>query len=128
VERGGDPEEPGRNYPLQAALLGDAKVTLQKLIASVEPARPRQAWLSRAQGLVREYREESDQMRNSDAVPIRPERICKEISEWLPAGGVVLSDTGHSRMWTGQMIRLTRPGQRFLRCPGSLGWSLSRYP
>ncbi len=117
-----DPEELGRNYPLQAALLGDAKVTLQRLIASVQPARPRREWLSRAQGLVREYQEESDQMRNSDAVPIRPERICKEISDWLPEGGVVLSDTGHSGMWTGQMIRLTRPGQRFLRCAGSLGW------
>src|SRR2546426_623782 len=117
-----DPEELGRNYPLQAALLGDAKVTLQRLIASLQPARPRQEWLSRAQGLVREYQDESDQMRNSDAVPIRPERICKEISDWLPEGGVVLSDTGHSGMWTGQMIRLTRPGQRFLRCAGSLGW------
>src|SRR5207244_3489906 len=79
-----DPEELGRNYPLQAALLGDAKVTLEKLIASVQPARPRREWLSRVQGLVREYREESDQIRNSDAVPIRPERICKEISDWLP--------------------------------------------
>jgi len=118
-----DPEELGRNYPLQAALLGDAKVTLQRLIASLQPARPRREWLSRAQGLVREYQEESDQIRNSDAVPIRPERICKEISDWLPEGGVVLSDTGHSGMWTGQMIRLTRPGQRFLRCAGSLGWA-----
>src|SRR5437667_3652739 len=117
-----DPEELGRNYPLQAALLGDAKVTLQKLIASVQPARPPREWLSRVQGLVREYREESDQIRSSDAVPIRPERICKEISDWLPEGGVVLSDTGHSGMWTGQMIRLGKPGQRFLRCAGSLGW------
>ena len=33
-----DPEELGRNYPLQAALLGDAKVTLQKLIAAARPA------------------------------------------------------------------------------------------
>src|SRR2546428_345895 len=118
-----DPEELGRNYPLQAALLGDAKVTLQKLIAGVQRARPQREWLGRAQGLVREYRQESDQTRNSDAVPIRPERICKEISDWLPESGVVLSDTGHSGMWTGQMIRLTRPGQRFLRCAGSLGWA-----
>src|SRR6266704_546903 len=66
--------------------------------------------------------EESDRARGADAVPIRPERICKEISDWLPEGGVVLSDTGHSGMWTGQMIRLTRSGQRFLRCAGSLGW------
>ena len=117
-----DPHELGRNYPLKAALLGDAKVTLQKLIAAAAPTRARQEWLGRVQGLVREYREESDHMRRSDAMPIRPERICKEISEWLPANGVVLSDTGHSGMWTGQMIRLTRSGQRFLRCAGSLGW------
>ena len=116
-----DPEELGRSYPLQVALLGDAKVTLQKLIASVKPA-SRQEWLGRVQSLVREYWKESDEMRNSDVVPIRPERICKEISDWLPEGGVVLTDTGHSGMWTGQMIRLTKPGQRFLRCAGSLGW------
>jgi acetolactate synthase I/II/III large subunit len=117
-----DPEELGRNYPLEAALLGDAKATLQKLIASARPASARGAWLGRVNELVSEYRAESDQTRNSDAVPIRPERICKEISDWLPEGGVVLSDTGHSGMWTGQMLRLTRPGQRFLRCAGSLGW------
>jgi acetolactate synthase I/II/III large subunit len=116
-----DPEELGRNYPLKAALLGDAKVTLQKLIAAGS-AGSRPEWLGRVQSLVREYREESDQMRSSGVVPIRPERICKEISDWLPEGGVVLSDTGHSGMWTGQMIRLTRPEQRFIRCAGSLGW------
>src|SRR5437773_686688 len=69
-----DPEELGRNYPLQAALLGDAKVTLQKLIAAVGSPRSRGEWLGRAQSLVREYREESDRARGADAVPIRPER------------------------------------------------------
>jgi len=118
-----DPEELGRNYPLRVALLGDAKTTLGKLIAGAGQPRARSEWIGRVQTLVREYREEADTMRRSDAVPIRPERICKEISEWLPQDGVVLSDTGHSGMWTGQMIRLTKPGQRFLRCAGSLGWA-----
>src|SRR5499426_3847448 len=74
-----DPEELGRNYPLEAALLGDAKITLGKLCASAAPARSRPDWLARVRSLVREYREESDLARASDAVPIRPERICKEI-------------------------------------------------
>ncbi len=117
-----DPEELGRNYPLRVALLGDARTTLRELIAGAGHARPRPEWIARVQTLVREYREEADTLRGSGAAPIRPERICKEISEWLPEDGVVLSDTGHSGMWTGQMIRLTRPGQRFLRCAGSLGW------
>ncbi len=117
-----DPEELGRNYPLRVALLGDARTTLGKLIGGAGPARARPDWMARVQTLVREYREEADTMRGSDAAPIRPERICKEISDWLPEDGVVLSDTGHSGMWTGQMVRLTKPGQRYLRCAGSLGW------
>lgn len=120
-----DPDEIGRTYPTKVALLGDAKVTLQRLIAEVKATPSRTAWLDRVRGLVDEYWEESDPMRNSDAVPIRPERICKEISDWLPSDGVVVSDTGHSGLWTGQMLRLTRPGQRYLRCAGSLGWAFS---
>src|SRR5262249_544273 len=107
---------------LKAALLGDAKATLEKLIASARPAARRESWLTRVRQLGGEYREESDQTRDSGAVPIRPERICKHISEWLPQAAAVLSGTGHSGMWTGQMLRLTRPGQRYLRCAGSLGW------
>src|SRR5207248_1296238 len=73
------------------------------------------------QTLVREYQAEADLMRDSDQAPLRPERILKELSEWLPSDGTVVSDTGHSGMWTGQMLRL-KQGQRFLRCAGSLGW------
>src|SRR5207247_9542807 len=61
-------------------------------------------------------------MLNSDQEPLRPERILKELSEWLPNDGVVGSDTGLSGMWTAQALRL-KQGQRFLRCAGSLGWA-----
>jgi acetolactate synthase-1/2/3 large subunit len=117
-----DPAELGRNYPNVVSLLGDAKVTLERLLTEAKPV-ARDGWTARVQELVREFWAESEPQRNSDAVPIRPERICKEISEWLPANGVVVSDTGHSGLWTGQMIRLTRPGQRYFRCAGSLGWA-----
>jgi acetolactate synthase-1/2/3 large subunit len=63
-------------------------------------------------------------MMKSDAVPMRPERICREVAQALPANGVVVSDTGHAGMWSGQMIDLTKPGQRYIRCEGSLGWGL----
>jgi acetolactate synthase-1/2/3 large subunit len=117
-----DPDELGRSYPNTIALLGDAKVTLQRLIAEAKPV-ARQAWVERVQSFVRDFWAEAEPQRSSDAVPIRPERICKEITDVLPANGVVVSDTGHSGLWTGQMIRLTRPGQRYIRCAGSLGWA-----
>ncbi len=117
-----DPEELGRNYPNRVSILGDAKVSLLRLLAEAKPV-ARQTWVERVQSLVRDFWTESEPQRSSDAVPIRPERICKEISEWLPENGVVISDTGHSGLWTGQMIRLNRPGQRYIRCAGSLGWA-----
>ena len=44
--------------------------------------------------------------------------------EPLPPNAVVVSDTGHSGIWSGTMIDLNKPGQRYIRCAGSLGWAL----
>ena len=120
-----EPTELGRNYPNKVALLGDAKVTLRQLIGAVKAAEGNtKAWVGRVQQLVAEWRAQVAPKMNSDAVPIHPARICKEITDALPANGVVVSDTGHAGMWTSQMIDLKQPGQRYIRCAGSLGWGL----
>ena len=119
-----DPLELGRNYPNTVSLAGDAKATLQQLCAVVpaQPAAGAAAWVSRVQQLVADWRAETAALRDSDAVPMRPERICKIISETLPDNGVVVSDTGHSGMWTGAMIEFRHSAQRYIRCAGSMGW------
>jgi acetolactate synthase-1/2/3 large subunit len=76
------------------------------------------------QQLVSEWRTQAAAKLNSDAVPMHPARICKEIADALPANGVVVSDTGHAGMWTSQFIDLKKPDQRYIRCAGSLGWGL----
>ncbi len=121
-----DPEQLGRNYSNKVSLHGDAKATLAAMIAAAQRKSPdsAKAWTGRVQQLVTEWRAAAEPMRNSDAVPMRPERICKEVTDALPADGVVVSDTGHAGMWTGQMVDITKPGQRFIRCEGSLGWGL----
>ena len=121
-----DASELGRNYPNTVSILGDAKVTLQRLIDVVErkSADSAKAWTGRIAQLVGEWRTEINRQRTSDAAPIRPERICGALSEVLPANGVLVSDTGHAGMWTGGMVELTKPGQRYIRCAGSLGWGL----
>jgi acetolactate synthase-1/2/3 large subunit len=120
-----EPTELGRNYPNKVSLLGDAKVTLRKLIDAAKPTEGTTgAWVVRVQQLVADWRKAFEPKLNSDATPIRPERICKEIADMLPANGVVVSDTGHAGMWTSQMIDLKQPGQRYIRCAGSLGWGL----
>jgi acetolactate synthase-1/2/3 large subunit len=121
-----DGAELGRNYPNAVSLMGDAKAGLRMIADASKPKAPAAAaaWTGRVQQLVKEWRAKTEPMLRSDAVPLRPERLCREITEALPDNGVVVSDTGHAGMWTGQMIDLTRPGQRYIRCEGSLGWGL----
>ncbi len=121
-----DPEQLGRNYSNTVSLHGDAKATLAAMAEAGQGKTPEaaKAWTARVRDLVTEWRANAEKMRQSDAIPMRPERICKEITEALPADGVLVSDTGHAGMWTGQMVDITRPGQRYIRCEGSLGWGL----
>jgi acetolactate synthase-1/2/3 large subunit len=120
-----DGAEIGRNYPVRVGLLGDAKVTLQRLIHAVSPVSLETEWLQRVHQLVQEWREEARLKLNSDAVPIRPERICKELTEMLPDDAVLVADTGHSGIWTGTLVDLKHASQRYIRCAGSLGWAFS---
>jgi acetolactate synthase I/II/III large subunit len=119
-----DPEELGRNYPNAVSILGDAKVSLRRMIdAAPEASSDRRAqWVKRVQQIVADWRAENAPMRSSAASPIRPERICKEISDALPPNGVVVSDTGHAGIWTARMVELKHPEQCYYRTAGSLGW------
>jgi acetolactate synthase-1/2/3 large subunit len=117
-----DPSAIGRNYPTQVALLGDAKVSIQRLIEALEPKTVDARWTARVSELVAQWRKELKPLFDSDASPIRPERLCKEICDFLPSDAVLVSDTGHAGIWTGAMVDLKTPDQRYLRCAGSLGW------
>ena len=118
-----NPAEIGRSYPEAVGVLGDARKALSRLIDVVDARRDGGSWLRRVQSLVREWRDEVEPLRQSDALPIRPERLCKELTDVLPENAVLLADTGYSAIWTSTMVHLNRPGQSYLRAAGSLGWS-----
>ncbi|MBI4194133.1 MAG: thiamine pyrophosphate-binding protein [Betaproteobacteria bacterium] len=119
-----DARELGRNYPTRVGLLGDARTVLRQMLgaAGAGGAAKRAPWLAQVRGFIEEWRASVADNCNSDAVPMRPERVCRELSRALPANAVLVSDTGHSGIWTGAMVDFTRPGQRLIRCAGSLGW------
>jgi acetolactate synthase-1/2/3 large subunit len=117
-----DPSELGRSYPNTVPLLGDAKVVVRRLLEVVRTKPARDQWIKWARQLVQEWRAEIEPLRGSRDIPIRPERLCKEITEALPSNGVLVSDTGFAAIWTGTVFYLTHPGQSFIRCAGSLGW------
>jgi len=120
-----NPEALGRNYPLAAAVNGDAKVTLTKMLAACDrgSAVRRKAWVAQAQKICGEWHAKYKSALNSDAVPIRPERLCHELTQHVPDNGIVVVDTGHAGMWMGGMYDLTSPRQNYMRSAGHLGWA-----
>jgi acetolactate synthase-1/2/3 large subunit len=117
-----DPVELGRNFAGAIGILADPRAALEQLAAAVG-ATKRPEWVARVKTLVAEWHAHIAPHFNSDASPIRPERICKELAEWLPADAIVVADTGYSSQWSGTMMPLNHTTQSYYRAAGSLGWA-----
>jgi acetolactate synthase-1/2/3 large subunit len=120
-----DGENIGRNYPLKASVQADARIALEQMAGMADGSGPRQrnAWLSRIAEINAAWRAEYEGLLNSDAEPIRPERICSELTKHVPDDAVVVVDTGHGGMWMGGMFDLKSPNQSYIRSAGHLGWA-----
>jgi acetolactate synthase I/II/III large subunit len=121
IQIGIDAGDLGRNYPNLVSLLGDAKLTLGALLGE---GVQRENWIAEIQKEVQAWKGEVRLLRNSDAVPMRPERVLKELGEWLPEDSIVVCDTGHAGMWSAQQLWIDSTNWDFMRAAGSLGWAL----
>jgi acetolactate synthase-1/2/3 large subunit len=119
-----DPEALGRNYPAEVAIHSDASTALTRMAGLLgEPGDRHAEWVTAAARHVDEWRLEYAPLLESDQVPIRPERLCAELTELVPDDGIVVVDTGHAGMWMGGMFDLRAPTQSYLRSAGHLGWA-----
>jgi acetolactate synthase-1/2/3 large subunit len=115
----------GRNYPLQASVLGDAKAVLAAMLAGADKASAakRAAWVKDIATLRSDWYARYKADLASDAVPIHPARICGELTRHMPDDAIVVVDTGHAGMWMGGMYDLRSPNQSYIRSAGHLGWA-----
>ncbi len=120
-----NPENIGRNYSTQVAINGDAKAVVARMVTLAQGTAPAHAeWLAEAARANAEWREQNDAVLTSDDAPTRPERICGDLSKFLPDDSIVVVDTGHAGMWMGGYYDLRTPQQSYLRSCGHLGWAL----
>lgn len=120
-----NPTALGRNYPLVAGVLGDARKTLAKMLELCDKgsAATRKPWVEKCQGIVKEWYAKYHDQLNSDAAPINPARMVNEFTKNVPDDGIVIVDTGHAGMWMGGMYDLRTPSQSYFRSAGHLGWA-----
>jgi acetolactate synthase-1/2/3 large subunit len=116
-----DGSQLGRHYPTEVPLMGDARATLQAMLAQAS-ARSNPAWIDRVRVVVQQWRDEVEEMLELNTGPIRPERIVAEIGAALPTDGAVVVDTLQASVWSGSFLPLKGATQRYIRCAGSLGW------
>ena len=122
-----EPESIGRNYYPAARMICDAKLGVQDLLTVVKEMMKKpekRKYLDTISKLKKEWRSEVASVMESDAVPIKPHRIIKEIRQILGDQDIMVADTGQMGAWTGVLYPIVAPGRTYIRAAGTLGWSL----
>ena len=120
-----DPAEIGRGRPVDVGIVGDAKAVLGQMLSLVrgkfEPTQET-PWIDalREQDLKGQARLEP--FMHSDAVPIHPLRLCKEVRDFLPRDAILVVDGQETLNYGRQSIPTYTPGHRLNSGPfGTMG-------
>ncbi len=121
-----DPAEIGRNYPVAVAVTADAKLAVRAIIdalASLSQKKRHQnsEWLERVSSNVKEWRNSVEPAMTSDSVPIKPERLVKELRAALPEDGIFVSDSSLSGAYTSTYFDVLRTGRTYVHHRGMAG-------
>jgi len=121
-----DSAEIGRNYEA-LRLNGDARLTLvaihAKLAGRRTPASDTERRIAEAR---QKHAAEISALEQSDASPIRPERLAADIRQVLTPETIVVADASYATLWTACYLPSLKAGMRFITPRGlaGLGWGL----
>jgi acetolactate synthase-1/2/3 large subunit len=113
-----DPAEIGKNVPAYLPIVGDAKTVLTSLVRTTASmiARDREtAWTHR----IRELRRACECECESDAVPIDPKALMKQLQLILKEDDIVTTGVGKHQMYAAHFLKRDRP--RTFISSGGLG-------
>lgn len=125
-----DPEVIGAIYRTDVAMVGDARLGLAALAEALVP-RGVQANVDAVRARVADAKrrkfEAFKALANSDAVPIRPERLVVALQRTLPDESVVVADPGTPCPYLSAYLEFENTGRRLFsnRAHGALGYSMA---
>jgi len=109
-----DPEEIGRNYPVELGLMADTTTFLGQLLGALQNQETganaaRTAWLEKIAGWRAEWEAFIEPGFKDPASPINPQRAAREIDLAMPEDGILVSDIGIHHNWLIQYCKPRRP-------------------
>jgi acetolactate synthase-1/2/3 large subunit len=121
-----DPVEIGRIYPVAVAMASDAKLALRALIDglssySSKSRSKRSEWVQRISVSKKEWLNSIAATTTSDSMPIKPERLVKEIRDALPDDSIFVSDTSFTGAFTACYFDVRKAGRTYLQHRGMAG-------
>jgi acetolactate synthase-1/2/3 large subunit len=94
-------EEIGRNRAIEVPIVGDIKGVLSQLnefAAGKSPNTP-SSWIQEVQEQRDKFYERVEKDGSSDKIPIQPQRLVKDIGEFMPEDGYIILDGGDTTVW-----------------------------
>jgi len=119
-----DPLVIGKVFPADLGIVSDAKLAVEALLRLARETtvkRAPTAWSAKAADYKRRFRRKMD----FDQVPIKPQRIYKEINEFFSPDTIFVTSIGLYQIWSGQFQEIQKPLTYFC-CgqAGPLGWEV----
>ena len=111
-----DPAEIGKNVEVDLPIVGDAKnvlSSLNKLFKGYKASDEVNAWTSKIQ----KRKEDLLPRMTYDDVPLKPQRVIKEISEVLTPDSILTTDVGQNQMWAAHFYDTQKP-RKFISSGG----------
>jgi acetolactate synthase-1/2/3 large subunit len=109
-----DPEEIGRNYPVEIGMVGDAKAFLAQAtrIARAKGLRLAygNAWQKEIEAWQTDWRNFCEPFERSNEIPIEPRRMLAEMNKISPPETVMVDDVGNCQVWSEQYWKPRIPG------------------
>ena len=109
-----EPQEIGRNYPVEIGVIADAKAALgvlNRVVRQVFPdGFPRDGLKKEIAEFHADFKENNREMAESNAFPMMPERILAETRRALPENAIITTDVGWNKNGVGQQFDILEPG------------------
>lgn len=125
-----DPMVIGAVLPTEVGVVGDLRLTLAAMNAELDRRGQGADTFGGAAAIADIHKRKFDKFRalaQSDATPIKPERVIATLQAVLPEDATVVSDPGTSCPYFSSYFQLPKPGRHFItnRAHGALGYALS---
>jgi acetolactate synthase-1/2/3 large subunit len=121
-----DPWEIDKNYQSTISILGDAKQTLTQLLTELQSknVEPKPYNIIMKEKMQRKYFQ--DPAMSSNDVPIKPQRLMRDLRRALPEDTIVFGDIGNNLAWVEAFYQSNQPNTYYITSSlASMGYGVA---